>query len=213
MLQSAITPSLRGRTVLNWEGVRPTISLAWFPTAAISPDRLLKAMIEGSLTTIPFPLANIKVFAVPRSTARSEERKLKKERMLTAILFPDPGVLYFTDPRAIQLPRGSTSEGVVAGCDSDSQRISRKIRQRARLELFGSQRAQPDRMLQAILNTLFRCGHRNLTRPITPRGGGQAYVACLDCGTHLSYDLEAMQVGARIRRQWAATPAVNPTHH
>jgi hypothetical protein len=39
-------------------------------------------------------LANIKVFAVPRSTARSEERKLNIERMLTAILFPHPGLVY-----------------------------------------------------------------------------------------------------------------------
>jgi hypothetical protein len=66
-------------------------------------------------------------------------------------------------------------------------------------------------MLQAILNTVFRCAHRHLTRPITPRGGGQAYVACLDCGTHLSYDLQSMQVGARIRVPWAAAAAVNPT--
>src|SRR5579883_2958496 len=58
--------------------------------------------MEGSLTTTPFPLANNKVFAVPRSTARSEERKLKKERMLTAILFPHPGG--GTHYHAIQLP-------------------------------------------------------------------------------------------------------------
>ena len=53
-------------------------------------------------------------------------------------------------------------------------------------------------MLQVILNMVFRCGHRRVTRPITPRGGGQTYVACLDCGRQLHYDLVAMQVGELV---------------
>src|SRR5882724_11390944 len=61
-------------------GVRPSISLASLPTASTSPVVLLIATMEGSLTTIPFPLAYTKVLAVPRSIARSEENRLKRER-------------------------------------------------------------------------------------------------------------------------------------
>jgi hypothetical protein len=67
-------------------------------------------------------------------------------------------------------------------------------------------------MLQAILNVVFRCSHRHITRPITPRGGGQAYVACLDCGRQLQYDLETMQVGAQIGTTWSANRSANLTH-
>lgn len=67
-------------------------------------------------------------------------------------------------------------------------------------------------MLQAILNVVFRCGHRHLTRPMTPRGGGQAYVTCLDCGAQLHYDVEAMRVGAPIRTGWSANHSTNLTH-
>ena len=67
-------------------------------------------------------------------------------------------------------------------------------------------------MLQMILNTVFRCGHRKLTRPITPRGGGQAYVACLDCGRQLSYDVEAMQLGEVIEAAWPVRASANLTH-
>jgi hypothetical protein len=58
-------------------------------------------------------------------------------------------------------------------------------------------------MLQELLNTLLRCGHRNITRPITPRSGGKPYVACLDCGKELLYDLETMKVGAPIVTKWS----------
>ena len=60
-----------------------------------------------------------------------------------------------------------------------------------------------DTMLQVILNFVFRCGHRNVTRPITLLGQ-HTYVACLDCGRQLHYDLETMQVGAVI----GASPSV-----
>jgi DNA-directed RNA polymerase subunit RPC12/RpoP len=53
-------------------------------------------------------------------------------------------------------------------------------------------------MLQIIINMVLRCGHRRLTRPITPRGGGPSYVACLDCGRQLHYDLQTMRVGELI---------------
>src|SRR5215467_8413528 len=61
-------------------GVRPNISLACWPTASTSPLVLLMATMEGSFTTIPFPLTYTSVLAVPRSIARSEENKLSSDR-------------------------------------------------------------------------------------------------------------------------------------
>ena len=55
-----------------------------------------------------------------------------------------------------------------------------------------------DFSLQRILNRLFRCSHRNQSRPISPRGGGQAFTVCLDCGTRLGYDLNTMRVEAAV---------------
>jgi uncharacterized membrane protein len=43
------------------------------------------ATMEGSLTTIPLPLAKTSVLAVPRSIARSEENRLNKERKFIEI--------------------------------------------------------------------------------------------------------------------------------
>jgi hypothetical protein len=45
-----------------------------------------------------------------------------------------------------------------------------------------------------ILNRVVRCSHRRHMRPITPRGGGQSYAVCLDCGARFAYDLGAMRV-------------------
>lgn len=55
-------------------------------------------------------------------------------------------------------------------------------------------------MIDSLLNLLFRCSHRRLTRPVTPVGKdgrpqGETYVVCLDCGKQFSYDLRAMRVG------------------
>jgi hypothetical protein len=56
-------------------------------------------------------------------------------------------------------------------------------------------------MVDAILHLLFGCRHTRITRPITPvrrRGDDKVrdtYVACLDCGRQLHYDLAAMRVG------------------
>src|SRR6202050_3343036 len=61
-------------------GVRPNISLASLPTASTSPVFLLMATMDGSLTTMPLPLAKTRVLAVPRSMARSDEKRLKRER-------------------------------------------------------------------------------------------------------------------------------------
>ena len=56
-LKSAMTPSFMGRMATMFPGVRPNISLASLPTATTSPLVLLMATMEGSFTTIPFPLA------------------------------------------------------------------------------------------------------------------------------------------------------------
>src|SRR5689334_9007204 len=79
-LKSAITPSFIGLMATMLPGVRPSISFASLPTASTSPVFLLIATIEGSLTTMPLPFAYTSVFAVPRSMARSEEKRLNKDR-------------------------------------------------------------------------------------------------------------------------------------
>ena len=55
-------------------------------------------------------------------------------------------------------------------------------------------------MIDSLLNTLFRCPHRRLTRPVTPvnkhgEPHGDTYVVCLDCGKQFSYDLKQMRIG------------------
>jgi hypothetical protein len=58
-------------------------------------------------------------------------------------------------------------------------------------------------MIDSVLNLLFRCPHRRLTRPVSPvsRAGEphrQCYVVCLDCGKQFEYDLNAMRIGKAI---------------
>src|ERR1017187_9969471 len=79
-LKSAITPSFMGLMATMLPGVRPSISFASLPTASTSPLFLLMATMDGSLTTMPLFLANTSVLAVPRSMARSDEKRLKRER-------------------------------------------------------------------------------------------------------------------------------------
>lgn len=60
-------------------------------------------------------------------------------------------------------------------------------------------------MIDSLLNLLFRCAHRSLTRPVTPvsKTGvphGGTYVVCLDCGKQFSYDLKEMRIGKPIDR-------------
>src|SRR5207245_195060 len=81
-LKSAMTPSFMGLIATMLPGVRPSISLASLPTASTSLVFLLSATIEGSLTTMPLPRAYTSVLAVPRSMARSLEKRLKSERRL-----------------------------------------------------------------------------------------------------------------------------------
>jgi hypothetical protein len=58
-------------------------------------------------------------------------------------------------------------------------------------------------MIDTLLNLLFRCNHKRLTRPVTPvsRAGephGTTYVVCLDCGKQFSYDVKEMRIGKPI---------------
>src|SRR5271169_2281234 len=74
-----MTPSFMGRMATIFPGVRPSISLASRPIASTSPLVLLIATMEGSLTTMPLPLAYTRVLAVPRSMARSDEKILNND--------------------------------------------------------------------------------------------------------------------------------------
>jgi hypothetical protein len=58
-------------------------------------------------------------------------------------------------------------------------------------------------MIRALVNLLVGCRHRRVTRPITPlhktvSEPGATYVACLECGQRLHYDLATMSMGAVI---------------
>ena len=60
-------------------------------------------------------------------------------------------------------------------------------------------------MIDTVLNLLFRCSHRRITRPITPVMKTRdayhgAYVVCLDCGKQFAYDTTAMKIGKPIDR-------------
>jgi DNA-directed RNA polymerase subunit RPC12/RpoP len=55
-------------------------------------------------------------------------------------------------------------------------------------------------MIDTLLNLIFRCSHRRLTRPVTPAHrlgapAGATYVVCLDCGKRFGYDTQQMQIG------------------
>jgi hypothetical protein len=58
-------------------------------------------------------------------------------------------------------------------------------------------------MIDSLLNLVFRCAHRRLTRPLAPitKSGqphSQSYVVCLDCGKQFEYDLSRMRMGKAI---------------
>ena len=58
-------------------------------------------------------------------------------------------------------------------------------------------------MIDSIMNLLFRCPHRRLTRPVSPvsKAGqphGEAYVVCLDCGKQFYYDVREMKIGKPV---------------
>jgi DNA-directed RNA polymerase subunit RPC12/RpoP len=58
-------------------------------------------------------------------------------------------------------------------------------------------------MIDNLLNLLFRCSHRRLTRPVAPitkpgQPHSQSYVVCLDCGKQFEYDVSQMKMGKAI---------------
>ncbi len=60
-------------------------------------------------------------------------------------------------------------------------------------------------MIDSVLNLIFRCPHRHLTRPFTPlveQGvlHDETYVVCLDCTKQFAYDLKEMRMGKAIDR-------------
>jgi hypothetical protein len=64
-------------------------------------------------------------------------------------------------------------------------------------------------MMDTLMNILFRCSHRRLSRPAgtaSRAGSGDpgTYVVCLDCGKQFAYDPIEMRVGRPI-------PAPPPT--
>jgi hypothetical protein len=69
-------------------------------------------------------------------------------------------------------------------------------------------------VIDTLLNLVFRCAHRRLTRPVTPagrphNGHGETYVVCLDCGKQFAYDAKEMRIGKAIDR---TTDAAGVTH-
>src|SRR5262249_51525061 len=74
-----MTPSFMGRTATMLPGVRPSISLASLPTAStrLTPLAPLRctATTDGSFETMPLPLTKVSVVAVPRSIAKSFEKR------------------------------------------------------------------------------------------------------------------------------------------
>ena len=61
-------------------------------------------------------------------------------------------------------------------------------------------------MIDSLLNLLFRCSHKRLSRPVTPvtkpgDSPSETYVVCLECGQQFSYDTRHMRLGKRIEQK------------
>src|SRR4028119_837914 len=69
-----MTPSLSGLRAVMLPGVRPSMRLAPEPTATTLSVLLSMATTDGSESTMPCPLTNTSVFAVPRSIAMSRPK-------------------------------------------------------------------------------------------------------------------------------------------
>lgn len=85
---------------------------------------------------------------------------------------------------------------------SDRNSVTGKVSGRIGRGLYGLGLGD-HRMIDTLLNLLFRCRHRRLTRPVTPvyKTGmphGETYVACLDCGKQFAYDVKEMRIGKPI---------------
>src|SRR5215212_2350308 len=89
--KSAMTPSFKGRMATMLPGVRPNILFAALPTATTLSVLLSIATTEGSERTIPCPLTNTSVFAVPRSTAASRPNSLPNISLPSSLRgYPSP---------------------------------------------------------------------------------------------------------------------------
>ena len=72
-------------------------------------------------------------------------------------------------------------------------------------------------MISEVLNLLFGCRHKRLTRPITPvhkpgTGSIGTYVACLECGKQFQYDAENMRIGRAIPLTVSSTEVFFQAH-
>ena len=70
-------------------------------------------------------------------------------------------------------------------------------------------------MIDTLLNLVFRCAHRRLTRPVTPVSKGDSpnvgtYVVCLDCGKQFAYDPKEMRLGKAIDTTQESQMVVRP---
>ena len=59
-------------------------------------------------------------------------------------------------------------------------------------------------MRDTLFNLMFRCRHRNLSRPfanetVASSPEWNAYVVCLDCSMRFAYDTNGMRMGNAIR--------------
>jgi DNA-directed RNA polymerase subunit RPC12/RpoP len=102
---------------------------------------------------------------------------------------------------ALALSRDAGLETAAVNVVLTSRRVSARIPCRA---LAGAP------MIDTVLNLLFRCSHRRLTRPVAPitKAGqphSQSYVVCLDCGKQFEYDLNKMRIGKVIDRSHDAS--------
>jgi hypothetical protein len=56
--------------------------------------------------------------------------------------------------------------------------------------------------MNSIINLLFGCHHRNVSRPLTTvnlrETSGETYVVCLDCGKRFAYDWKEMRIGREV---------------
>src|SRR4028118_245197 len=69
-----MTPSLSGLNAVSLPGVRPSMRLAPEPTSTTLSVLVSMATTDGSESTMPCPLTNTSVFAVPRSIATSRPK-------------------------------------------------------------------------------------------------------------------------------------------
>src|SRR4028118_1412037 len=69
-----MTPSFSGLSATMLPGVRPSMRLAPEPTATTLSVLVSMATTDGSESTMPCPLTNTSVFAVPRSIATSRPK-------------------------------------------------------------------------------------------------------------------------------------------